>query len=115
MDAEDFPDQIIEWQSEAEAVINDVKNHVAEIVVSTKLASSKTRIFLNLTTLEMKKMTVSISGAGFQIVGNAYDTIQEDLANSTIYDTPYAMLGDISPSYTQSFGTALTNALQKLI
>lgn len=117
-----FPDQLIDWQSEANAIINDVGKHVKEIIVSNKLPSSRLEIFFNLTTLEDKKMCIRISSEGFQVVGNEYDNIQtldSDLGteelNTRIYETPYALLNDVSEKYIKSFGDELSSALQKFI
>lgn len=118
---DDFPD-LIEWQSEAQAIINDVKSHVKDIVVSEKLPSSRTHIFLNLTTLENRRMCVQISSAGFQVVGNEYDDctsgarqIDQQTNHEEIYETPYALLSVVSEGYSQSFGGELAKALQKLL
>lgn len=115
-----FPD-LIEWQSEAQAIINDVKNHVKNIAVSDKLPSSRTHIFLNLTTLEGRRMCVQISSAGFQVVGSEYDDntvarqVDQHSSHEEIYETPYALLSVVSQGYTQSFGGELAKALQKLM
>lgn len=111
---DDFPD-LIEWQSEAQAVINDVKSHVKHITVSDRLPSSRTHIFLNLTTLEGRRMCVQISSAGFQVVGNEYDETGDQSSYEEIFETPYALLSVVSEGYAQSFGGELAKALQKLI
>lgn len=117
---DDFPD-LIEWKSEAQAIINDVRSHVKDIAVSDKLPSSRTHIFLNVTTLEGRRMCVQISSAGFQIVGSEYDDntaaieMDQHPIREEIYETPYALLSEVSDGYVQSFGGELANALQKLI
>ncbi len=111
----DFSDPILEWQDEAAAIIKDVKNHVKDIQISTKLESSKTEIFLNVTTLEEDTFCIRISTEGFQIVGHSYDIIESSKNSSVAYETPYALLNDISVRYVQSFGNGLTAALEKLI
>lgn len=108
-------DPILEWEDEAEAIIKDVKQHVKDIQISTKLESSKTNIFLNVTTLEDRKFCARISTEGFQIVGNSYDSIVESIEKTSMaYDTPYALLNDVSAQYVQSFGNGLASALEKL-
>lgn len=110
----DSPDPLVEWQDEATAIIRDVQKHVKDIQISTKLQSSKTNVFLNATTLENKTFCIQISCEGFQIVGHSYDTIDANAKPSMTYETPYALLNDISPGYVQSFGNELANELEKL-
>lgn len=112
---DDSSDPILEWQDEAKAIIKDVQNHVKEIQVSTKFESDKANIFLNLTTLEEETFCVRISTEGFQIVGRVYDTVESNGNPSVTYETPYALLNDISALYVESFGNDLTAALQKII
>lgn len=100
---------VIHWPDEAAAVISDVKIHVREIVVSNVLPSTDLEIYLNCETLEAKKYTIRLSGDGFQIVSNAYDKIES--SNGFPYETPYALLNEISPAYRTSFGNELTKAL----
>lgn len=113
LDDDNFPDPIIEWQSEAAAIIRDVQNHVREIVVSKRLPSERTQIFLNVTTLEAARLCVRISCEGFQVVGRQYDV--NDSVEAAIYETPYALLNAVSGSYTQSFGDELTRKLSGLL
>lgn len=103
---------IMQWPEEAAAVINDIKYHVRNIRISTILPATDLEIYLNCETLEAKKCTIRMSGDGFQIVSHSFDTI-DDL-NGFPYETPYALLNEISPGYTTSFGYQLTKALQKI-
>lgn len=111
----DSPDPILEWQDEADAIIKDVGKHVQDIRISTKLESSKTQIFLNVTTLEEETFCIRISTEGFEIVGHSYDTVELNDDTSVAYETPYALLNVISARYVQSFGNDLTSALEKLM
>lgn len=111
----DSPDPILEWQDEAAAIIKDIQKHVKDIQISTKLESRKTEIFLNISTLEEEIFCVRVSCEGFQIVGRSYDTVDVNEKTSVAYETPYALLNDISAGYVQSFGNDLTVALEKLI
>lgn len=101
--------EVINWPDEAAAVINDVKNHVREIFISTVLPSTELEIHLNCETLESNKYTIRLSGDGFQVVSKTYDTV-DDL-NGFPYETPYALLNELSPGYTAAFGNDLTKAL----
>lgn len=112
----DSPEPILEWQDEAAAIIKDVEKHVKDIRISTALESSKTEIYLNVTTLEEKQFCIRISTEGFQIVGHLYDTVESNTTTTSVaYETPYALLNDISAGYVQSFGNDLTAALEKVM
>lgn len=102
----------INWPDEAEAVINDVKKHVRNIFISNALPSTDLEIYLNCETFEAKRFTIRLSSDGFQAIGNDYNTIDD--ANAFPYETPYALLNDISPGYISSFGNALSAALNSL-
>lgn len=112
---------------EANAIINDVKAHVAEIAISSKLASSATQIYLNIRTIESATCCVEVTNRGFKIVSSQYDTIDEDKALRSgvlengdvepaeeIFETPYALLDKISPRYVESFGNKLCQQLRQL-
>lgn len=102
----------INWPDEAAAVINDVKVHVREIFISTKLPATELEIYLNCETLESKRCTIRLSADGFQIVGDSYDKIDD--VTTFPYETPYALLNVISPGYSVSFGNELSKALENL-
>lgn len=112
----DEPDKLIQWQDEAAAVIKDVQNHVKEIKISDVLESNAHRVYLNLTTMENRKICVCLSGQGFQIIGSNYDEIStnENSHNET-YETLYSLLNSISEGYVKSFGNHLADALAKLL
>ncbi|BET02220.1 Protein of unknown function (DUF727) [Nesidiocoris tenuis] len=99
------------WEEEAQAVLQDVQQHVKEISISTELVSSKRQIFLNLTTLEEQQYTVELSAAGFRIVGRSHNTQSE---SGIIYETPYALLSAISPGYSGNFAESLICRLNEL-
>ncbi|XP_034108239.1 GSK3-beta interaction protein [Drosophila nasuta] len=125
---EESDEQEFNCIDEAQAIINDVKAHVAEIVVSSKLASSATQIYLNIRTIESATCCVQVSSRGFKIVSSQYDTIDEDKAfrslnngdekqeedEEEIFETPYALLDKISPRYVESFGNQLCQQLRQL-
>lgn len=48
-------EDIIDWHSEATAVINDVKDHVKKIEISDKLVTDGSCVFLNVS--ERKKLS----------------------------------------------------------
>ncbi|XP_017072388.1 GSK3-beta interaction protein [Drosophila eugracilis] len=123
-------EQAFNCEDEANAIINDVKAHVAEICVSSKLASDATQIYLNIRTIESATCCVQVTSRGFKIVSSQYDTIDEDPRISVllhdrqeqekaeekeeIFETPYALLDKISPRYVESFGNQLCQQLRQL-
>lgn len=94
------------WQEEAKAVINDVKEHVNSIEIALIPESSNSNIYLEVITLEEKKITVELSSMGFCIMGDEEEEV-------TYYETPYALLESVSPSYRTSFGSSLSAKLSQ--
>ncbi|XP_055694035.1 GSK3-beta interaction protein [Lutzomyia longipalpis] len=108
-------EDLMDWQEEAKAIVNDVKAHLKAVEVSHVLESTNQRIFINATTLEGRELCICVSGMGFRIVGNNFDTVNADVEeNGRIYETPYALFTDISPLYVESFGQALQKAMESL-
>ncbi|XP_076660334.1 GSK3-beta interaction protein [Halictus rubicundus] len=101
-----------QWKLEAQAVINDVKQHVADIKLSEKLQSTNQFIYLNLTTLEGLRFCIELSGAGFSIVGTQHDNTSN--VGTERFETPYSLLDFVSPQYRNSFGNSLLDKLQQL-
>lgn len=101
-----------EWHVEASAVIQDVKDCVSQIHISS-LPSSNTTIFFNLTTRENNTYCVELTASGFRIVGSKYDDNSEP--SDAYYETPYALLDTISPMYRESFSSALAAKLSQLV
>lgn len=114
----DDGEEIINWEEEAMAIINDVKTHVAEIDISRKLPSDESHIYMNIRTFEGAAYCVHVSSTGFRIVSDIYDTIDEDkdkiVDEDEVYETPYALLDKISPRYVESFGNQLCKQLLQL-
>ncbi|XP_065162319.1 GSK3-beta interaction protein [Atheta coriaria] len=100
------------WRAEADAVIRDIDQHVKTAKVSMSLASSASRIFLNVTTMENQAYCVELSGKGFRVVGKSYDS--QDAPEDKYFETPYSLLSAISPLYNDSFGQELMKKLSKL-
>lgn len=60
-------------------------------------------------------MTCYLDGSGFKIVGLNFDNCDiEDSSEEEIYETIYALIQSKSPGYTESFGNALVDKLNKL-
>ncbi|XP_015191725.1 PREDICTED: GSK3-beta interaction protein [Polistes dominula] len=101
-----------QWKLEAQAVINDIKDHVIDVKISDRLCNTNQVIYLNLTTLENLTFCIELSSAGFTIVGNKYD----DSTNkgNEYFETFYSLLNSISLRYRNSFGNLLLEKLEKL-
>ena len=70
------------------------------------LQSSACRIYLNVTTIESKDFTVALTGEGFRVVAEGkHDSVDEQnhlrasTSESTVFETPYSLLGSISPGF----------------
>ncbi|XP_022216978.1 GSK3-beta interaction protein [Drosophila obscura] len=126
---EDGEEKAFNCIDEANAIINDVKAHVAEICISSKLASDATQIYLNIRTIESATCCVQVTSRGFKIVSSLYDTVDADKRmaaklhiddvdaaedDEEIFETPYALLDKISPRYVESFGNQLCQQLRQL-
>uniref|UniRef100_A0A182S465 DUF727 domain-containing protein n=1 Tax=Anopheles funestus TaxID=62324 RepID=A0A182S465_ANOFN len=107
-------DNVIDWSQEAEAVIQDIAQHVKDISLSKELRPTRTESYINITTLDGKKMCIKLNAEGLQIVGDMHDSKRQENSSNTRYETPYALLSDVCPSYVNSFGNSLVNALSKL-
>lgn len=107
-------EELQNWEAEATAVIADVKSHCKYISIS-ELNRNENEIYLNIETYEGSKHSIRMSAEGFQIVGNDFSTITIEVINSAIiYETPYALLSDISAGYINSFGNDLVNKLNQI-
>lgn len=127
---------IIDWHTEASAVIEDVKDHVMSIQISEKLITGTfifsllsrretwkiygfliiildVGIYINLQTLEEEKLTCFLDNSGFKIVGLNFDSCDNEDDNA-VYETIQSLIQTLSPAYTQSFGNALVDKLSKL-
>ncbi|KAF3425010.1 hypothetical protein E2986_00944 [Frieseomelitta varia] len=102
-----------QWILEAQAIIDDVKQHVTDIKVSNKLRNSNQSFHLNLTTLEGSRFCIEVSTAGFTVVGNEHDDMTSKGENER-FETPYSLLNFVSSQYKDSFGSSLVHRLEQL-
>ncbi|CAG4979248.1 unnamed protein product [Colias eurytheme] len=102
------------WPMEAQAAINDIKEHVKAAAISSALKNTNQRIFINMTTLEDLNYCIEMSAAGFRVVGRMYDDTSLSTIENMNYETPYALLNSISQKYRESFGGELMNKLLDL-
>ena len=100
----------MDWKKEAEAVIADVKSCVAHICLSEGQPNPKNEIFMNLTILEGDEFTVQLTVAGFRIVGNKHESIDPGM-QTRFYETPYALLNEISKKFNEVFSERLSQRL----
>nr|XP_026485672.1 GSK3B-interacting protein isoform X1 [Vanessa tameamea] len=113
----DMSEQVLDketWPAEAEAAINDIRKHVNSAQVSSKVRSTNQKIYINLTTLENAEYCVEMSALGFRVVGRKYDDTSLSTIENMNYETPYALLNNISQKYRESFGGELMNKLLHL-
>ena len=102
------------WPEEAEGAISDIRKHVKSASISPNLASNNQRIYINLTTLENAEYCIEMSANGFRVVGRKYDDTTLSSIENMNYETPYALLNNISQKYRESFGGELMNKLLDL-
>lgn len=124
---------LLDWEKEGKAVIDDVKSHVKTIEISKLFTgeswnylkniqnnlseySSDIGIYINLKTLEDKEFCIYLNREGFKVVGYSFDCCdnEDDQDNETIYETIYACIQNFSPGYTKSFGDELASKLKEL-
>lgn len=104
-----------QWRVEAQAIINDVHEHVRDLQISNSLNSNNRSIHLNLTTLEGLEFCVRLSSEGFSIVSNRHNCSDNaEAENLQYFETIYGLLDTISPQYRNSFGNRLMDRLQQL-
>lgn len=109
-------EDVLDWTKEANGVIQDIIRHVQEALLSDRFKATDCEAYINLRTLEGTEACVKLNGEGLQIVGNGFDCIDRDgQLDNERYETPYSLLSSLSPSYVQSFGNCLADALSKQI
>ncbi|XP_055599634.1 GSK3-beta interaction protein [Uranotaenia lowii] len=109
----DSDDEVIDWSREAAGVIQDIRRHVKEAVISEKLPVTNSEAFINFRTLEDTELCVKLDGEGLQIVGDRFDSCDLESPVNMRYETPYSLLSSVSSSYVESFGNSLAEALSK--
>lgn len=106
----------LNWEEEARSIIKDISNCVtkAELsVINTSQQFDSKVAFLNIETKEGDKFTVKLDAGGFSVAGKDFnDTSVENQHKK--YETIYALLNHLSPSYALTFAQELTDKLNKL-
>lgn len=130
-------DEILCWQTEAAAIIQDVQDHVNLIDISNHLNNQSSCIYLNVRTLEGDTYCIEASNQGFCILSRTFDVIDKNYIDKwndddvetgdsdvddenginirhKYYETIYSLLDRISPLYVRSFGSTLCAKLHLL-
>jgi hypothetical protein len=105
---------IIDFVKEGETALKDISFSIADGRISSILPSDRLVVYLNITTREDKKFCVRLNSSGFKVVGNEYDTADDDDKESGTYETIYALLENISESYCKQFSELLSEKLNQL-
>lgn len=110
------------WKAEAQAVIKDISNCVTTAKLSSQCtpssessSSEEEAAYINIETKEGIKITVRLDTSGFSVVGrDHFDDKSLESRSNQKYETIYALLNNLSPSYTLTFAQNLTEKLSKL-
>lgn len=128
----------INFTEEAKQWLADVSFALNYGQLSDTLSSSDSVAFMNLTTRENQEFCVQLDKSGFkvitiivvlvwsvfggssalnffclQVVGEAHNEVT-DSDEARVFETVYALMEHISPSYPQQFGGKLTSSLEQL-
>lgn len=125
-ESRDSDSEEIGWQREAESIVKEFKSCLNQIMVSTKLPTTDSRIYFNLETKEGDKYCVELTASGFRICSDSFDVADEcdvELKNiddqsdeqnydkNVFYETMNALLDKLSPLYRISFSNQLIDRL----
>ena len=121
-------DEECNWTKEGEFIVKEFESVVNYIGISTKLEQSERLIYFNCETKEGDKYCIELTSAGFRIVSNSFDTIDQDKQYGMIqkdedkeddeddesgqripifYETMNALLDKMSPLYRIAFSDQL--------
>ncbi|KAL4085030.1 hypothetical protein QTP88_027868 [Uroleucon formosanum] len=100
----------LEWYAEAKSVIDSEKSLLNHISISSLIVSDG--VYLNIETLENQKFCVLLNKQGFRVVAKGFD---QDNNNSQLsYETHFALLSNISKSYSRRFNELVAVKLNKV-
>ncbi len=103
----------IKWDEEANGVINDIKPFLKDVHISKNQPAIERMVLLNLETYENEKFCVKLCESGFAVVSRNHDTCEATDVEKW-FETPYAMLSQLSPSYPERFKQSLLDKLNNL-
>lgn len=102
----------IDYTVEAELQFGDVAYAVKSWKLSQVLECSPSVCHVNVTTKEGITITIRLDSSGFHVLGEGQDKIlSEPAGERQVFETVYALMDNISPSYAKSFKDALTQKL----
>lgn len=103
----------IKWDEEATGVINDIKQFVKDVHLCQIQPNIDQMVLLNLETFENDKFCIKLCASGFGVTGNNFDAGDSSSVEKW-YETPYALLTDLSSSYIVRFNQSLIDRLQTI-
>ena len=111
----------MDWQAEAQALIDDISNYVNKIEISKSHKSSNYRLYFDVETLERTKLLVSMDSSGFMICdkdtggsATSTDNQEQDSEHVKIYETINSLLDHNSPKYREAFAGDLQRKIKSL-
>lgn len=123
----------MDWKTEANAVINDIKPYISTIKISDVHPSNAMRIYFELETLEKEKLIISMDSTGFRVCDSCefvphqsetktlkhLDDVQDEQDDDThgdekVYETIYSLLNERSVKYREAFAEALSTKIKLL-
>lgn len=100
----------LDWYSEAKSVIDSEISLLNHISISSLVVSDG--VYLNIETLENQQFCVLLNKQGFRVVAKAFD---QDTNNSQFtYETHFALLSNISKSYSRRFNELVAVKLNEV-
>lgn len=106
----------IDWKSEANAVIEDVKQFVSSISIAKEPESNDMSIYFDIETFEREKFIVSMRSYGFTILNpNDKNNQDSDDNQPIVYETINALLDSKSVEYRKAFANSLLTKLTSIV
>ena len=101
---------------EVDLLIKDVQFALNTIQLSETLTQSPHEVYLNIETKEAEKFTIQLTPQGFKVVGHQLNenNVEGSAKYPSSFETIYALLEHISPSFVDLFGNALKKKLEDL-
>ena len=93
-------------EEDIDAAIQEVKDRVSCV---HKAESDDSDLRLDVTSLEGRTFSISVSTRGYKIVSPV-----EEYTMHTAFESLHALLSNVSPRYRDAFGASLANALSNL-
>lgn len=100
----------VNWEKEAEAVINDIRDHVSHVAIAKSPNSDPSRIYFDLETLEGDKFIIAMDSRGFTI-----SNVNQNDKSSHVYETINALLDNKSSKYRAAFASSLVSKMNSLL